>query len=480
MRTRTLYTPVRQKQKVSGLDTNLVPSKGYYYSYGQLSSYNKLPMLPKSINQFSDLPTGSTHNASIIIDAGTEGDFGRINEVSHVKVMGVEYEYPDDRGFVDIWRNFTNVKPANGDQNSTDVPGCYRYRQSQYDGLWQAFSQGLNGDRGSKIPWSALTGNSFSPTAAVYAMHASTTAPADRLGEVPARAIAKMEQLNLANSLYETKDFPELAKLFSKRGNVAQSVKNITDVVRKIASGSRGRNFDFKKAVRALCDGQLGYSYGLAPTVDDVKKICKELSKGIKRSSRTMSVQIRSSRDSNFSFAGPDDGFPPRWFQVRHSEKVTSTRVDGCRILSRRPEYYSESFQKASDYIDGLIGINPYGLVWRQLPLSFVVDWFLSIDDVIDNLFLNKSTDYEVQYWSSTKEHATIESTIMAAYDDIVGTYNAPVFKYRDYSAKMSLSSYNRVRRDPPSLISSIRLRGDNLMNGYLLLLMALGMSKKT
>jgi len=162
---------------------------------------------------------------------------------------------------------------------------------------------------------------------------------------------------------------------------------------------------------------------------------------------------------------------------ARVVENMNGMRVDGGLVTINRPPLASDAFNQLSDAIDSYVGVNPIGLIWEVLPFSWAVDWLLSVDDVLDNLFLQASSRFNIQYWTSVKyqydrevEYKFVEA--VSGYPDMIEQLS------QCRLLKQSVSYYLRDRVDPPSLIESSRLRGSSVYHVFLLGLVALGFRK--
>jgi len=159
-------------------------------------------------------------------------------------------------------------------------------------------------------------------------------------------------------------------------------------------------------------------------------------------------------------------------------ESKSVLRVDGGHLVYRRPRP-TDSINALENACQRWLGANPTGCLWEITPFSFIVDAFLSIDDVLDTLWLRSQNKYEVEYWSSIKYQYLADLSFAARGEcDPDDSYYVrhPVWKVASTdSGCLGWSSYERWKEEPPSLLELVRPKGINTRNGYLFALIALG-----
>ena len=299
--------------------------------------------------------------------------------------------------------------------------------------------------------------------------------PPDRLGELPARIVKAIEEWHASTTLIESRDLPELFSLFTKRGPLYGGYEALRLYRRAQADlCKRFRNRNARQTVfklaKAFREGQLGESFGIMPTVSDALTISRLLREGVKRRQTRIVRTIRGLREQQLNATAPYeiDGIG-RWSRKEH---VEITRCDGACADLVRPAYSNDAFD---NYVKRLIGVNGAGLIWEVLPFSFVVDWFLSVDDALDTLWLANQSEYNVQYWSTTKilYHREVKAYQWTSEEVPVGAS----FMYKEWASPVwaEYSHYNRTPRDQPSPLSSIRFRLGP-QQGFLTLLIGLGL----
>ena len=279
----------------------------------------------------------------------------------------------------------------------------------------------------------------------------------DRLGEVPKRLVAKLEQLHLANSAWEARELPELFDLF-KRRNLLALPRGARWVTGWNMDGM-GRNMidrtgmASKAFLRYLSANYLGYTFGLAPTVGDVAAICSSLKNGLKARKNRVTATIVGGKQSVYdaklwSGTGMVSG--------RLQERFQKDRVDGVRATLVRPMYGSDFFNRM---LTALLGINGATALWEAVPFSWAVDYFLSIDAVLDILWCQSQTEYRLEYWSSEKVRyeRLVDYSYISQWQGN-GTFATPVYADGP-TVRAEYSNYERTPRVQPSAFDGLRSR---------------------
>jgi hypothetical protein len=297
--------------------------------------------------------------------------------------------------------------------------------------------------------------------------------PPDRLGEIPARVLSAIDGVHLSTSLIESRDMPATYGMFVGRNKLVSQLKNLAftpkNILRRTLSG--------RQAFKLLSDAQLGYSFGIAPTIRDARAITKEILRHGGKAKSVSGTTTLVGKAKGSVWVGSHWGSPRSGVigDKRLSSRGDAQRVDGCRWTIDRPQYNTDFFQHADDFMRRFGGQNPLGLIWEVLPLSFTVDWLLSVDDVLDNLWLSKSSTIQTEFWSSLKT----SKTWMVEYKTGVAVERTGSVIWSSFvPLTSSYSHYNRTRRGSPSLVSSARLRGASLWNLYHIALIALGLHR--
>jgi hypothetical protein len=312
------------------------------------------------------------------------------------------------------------------------------------------------------------------------------------LGGVNARLVKKLEQLHSLNMLWEARELPELVSLLSKRNLLAipngiawltgrRAVKGtfapwIADLNGRVTF----RRSDLKKHmvyarkgfISWLANNQLGYSFGLMPTIGDIRAIAESLKKGLKERKNRTTATIIGHEERLYNLPlWPDAAIINRAIGL---EKFAISRVDGVRAtLLKKLKLTSDTFDQ---FVTATLGINGATVLWNCVPFSWVADILWSLDDCLDNLWASSQTDYALEYWSSTttKYERAIEAF---TYGDVVGVPPKAATYLESYVGplKCEFQEYKRDPRPSPAVLSGVRQRVTP-SNVYLTSLVALGL----
>lgn len=452
-RTRSRVSPVYSDEDKTCLTTT--------YTGTSISGFTDCapPRVKKtSTSSISGLPT-SLYDSSVITDVIVKG-FG-VKPCTHVKVR--PYRFPKVRyvnnglwvrvaPYVNQW--FCSV----GETNVSAYPGIYAWN--------------------SQLRAKAML-NPEDPAVASH-LAGKVAAPASRLGEIPAALIAKIEAFHATTFALESRELPELFRQFASRKGITRGVVDLLTKRVGLLHDKKSLKKFISEANRLHREGVLATTFGLLPTVRDVRNLTKELSRasGMFSRNKVITVAKRSVDSYHGTAYCTPNGFVHGSGVMVESGAVT--RIDGGRCVYHRPPCTSDSYEKLSAMMDRLVGVNPVGLAWEVLPYSFMFDWLLAIDDILDSLWLNSQSRFDVSYWTTVKR--SHRGSIHLNYCNGVEAVWPQSFKPQ-YGAAMDvdcdITSYQRSLTDAPSISNVMRAKGANLRNIYLGLLIALGFRKK-
>jgi hypothetical protein len=290
-----------------------------------------------------------------------------------------------------------------------------------------------------------------------------------------------VENLHLANTLYETKDLPSLYRMFTKRGALGRNLNRLHRYMQGALKTSSSRTV-MKDLARGFREGQLQWSFGIMPTIGDMRDIHEELKRRAPRKRRT-SVTVKDSYTTNSRFIR-NNGALSGIDQLEQTEK--SERVWGARIEYNPPEnrYLTDFFAGLENGINEYIGMNPLTVIWEAIPFSFAVDWLLSVDRLLDTIWLNNNPNVVCQYWKSEK--ISLDQKFSCQYLSLYQTstnqhisdYTVRESKLSDSEFRGTCSAYNRMKMDAPSPLQALELRA-GLKQVYLAALIATGFIRK-
>lgn len=188
-------------------------------------------------------------------------------------------------------------------------------------------------------------------------------------------AVAEFRNENKVDNLLNLVEAPELPS----------SLKNVANLLRK------------KQYLRAFSGGYLGYSFGIAPLRNDMKKMTNAIPKirnsfnsALQQTRDVITVHKRSGGNLKLNASCPgynahDGTFNGTWEAIllQNVPPVSIVTVEGHRD---RPKYYSSIFSKMDDFLRTYGTAGPASFLWERLPYSFVADWFVDTSGIVNSL----------------------------------------------------------------------------------------------
>jgi hypothetical protein len=199
---------------------------------------------------------------------------------------------------------------------------------------------------------------------------------------------AQSEQANLA--LF-------IAELDKSVGLFAKTANEIARAAGEIRSGKfsrAARTLKMRKPRgasrnKAFADNWLKFSYGWGPLVADAVGIMKHISIG----ARSLSVTGRSRAGSSVPMSGNSQVELAREASSQHrllatwQYNATWYRMEQVQLVFGLSDWYW-------DQVSRLGFTNPGSITWETIPLSFVIDWFANIGDLLGSLNLGLTLEY--------------------------------------------------------------------------------------
>lgn len=309
----------------------------------------------------------------------------------------------------------------------------------------------------------------------------------DRLGEIPSRLLGALSSLQLGVTAYETREFPALLRQLGMNKRAWQAVRSgnlnshlFQSYVNALKSGKKAMA---KLLYREMTDKYLMYKFGILPTVNDCKSITSEIKRGLTfRKNVRAAIRSRTTVPKISRFASENGGL-----EYSASREASLTQVWGGNLVVNK-EYSDPNgfFAKTDDFLTRYVGPNGMSTIWECMPLSFVLDWFFSIDQLLDRWFLQDNATYVATYWSSTKAESTTVYTAEYWTDPVSGPPLVEPFPadwQKRYSMtkktvanKNTATQYDRVLRTAPSVLSlPSTLRRLNLEKGLITAILGIG-----
>jgi len=263
------------------------------------------------------------------------------------------------------------------------------------------------------------------------------------------------------SSFYEVNEVDNLLNI-AEGGQTLDMMKDIGQFLSNVFHGKlnpRGLK------LRQLSNAYLGYSFGIAPLVSDLKKLSREIPR-LRGRLREAASKAQAPKTVTKSCKGTIAfqplslaGYSPvtdapgtgGWWreQLIASPPLLVSGVYGRRSV----EFKSSTLQQIDYLLSRFVATGPASFAWEKVPFSFVSDWFVDLSSVLDKMD-NTLTGggKSIQYaWTSEKIEANI-----GVLKRQTGSNN-----YNEYEghqvANVELSHYHR---NPVPADTSVRLAG--------------------
>lgn len=190
--------------------------------------------------------------------------------------------------------------------------------------------------------------------------------------------------LDLFAELYQVKDLREAVRSVSK---VLIAYKREVPKAFQRMHGTRGRKEAIKYLAKDLVGADLAYRWGLLPTFQAVMAIDGLVAK----------VQSDFERFAERCKRGSQiyrSGFPYDEQPATHVKVMTAYTITRVDTMTLRYGYSvvqqlipTVGYLNLREYINARTGIDrPLNTIWELIPYSFVVDYFLDVDGILDQL----------------------------------------------------------------------------------------------
>lgn len=188
-----------------------------------------------------------------------------------------------------------------------------------------------------------------------------------------------LSERSFDNMAYELED--KLTNAYSFRTSVINDFFELKDVKSTLLSFRALLNArTFAGSAKELANSHLAYKFGVLPTIGMVNKL----------------INLRRNIEKKIKFLSKNAGkvIP---LHVRSTASHSETVESNYNIYSTRTEWKStqvvsckaklkETVRNMSylDHLTSYLGMNkPLQIIWEGIPFSFIVDWFVSIQDVV-------------------------------------------------------------------------------------------------
>jgi len=197
--------------------------------------------------------------------------------------------------------------------------------------------------------------------------------------------IAKARNNCLANLTNSDVDLGQsMGEAFANAGQLTEQAIKVGRALR-YANHYRWRDAAYALGFRpgeldtTIADNFLAFKFGLKPIVNDMMNLHSSIQNSFNKQDAVLRAQ-----GIGISEKGP------YWISSRH---VTGKLQQGCQV--------GVSYTISNSTLAGLNAmglINPFALAWELLPLSFIVDWFLSVGDYLKGLSAPMGLTYLAGY----------------------------------------------------------------------------------
>jgi hypothetical protein len=219
--------------------------------------------------------------------------------------------------------------------------------------------------------------------------------------ELQLQAMKNFSSANTVNTLLNAIESPQLV----------QGVRSFLSLLKPRARGVKASD---------AANIYLGYSFGVAPLISDIKKINKSLKTlksdmdryirdydkpqtAVARCGGTLSLNATGLPVSYGSYVIPPAN-ESYWHVGTISSLVLPMRIVGVRG-KRNVEYNTDAFKKLQYIIDRFVTTGPASFLWERVPYSFVVDWLVDLSSILaalDNVLTGSNQVYS-DGWVSEK-----------------------------------------------------------------------------
>jgi hypothetical protein len=201
-----------------------------------------------------------------------------------------------------------------------------------------------------------------------------------------AEAKDRFYNTNDVDSLLNVVEAPQLVDSMRDLGNTLES-SGVQASLRK------GVRFDAKRALKGskgIAGAFLAWSFGLAPLINDMRKV--------QSSVRTLRLDMRRARaregkpvtihlsQKGYCSNPSSEGHIAGTLFDRYLETLSTPTQVVCVKGIRTAKYNSESFSSLGYLMNKFGAVGPASYAWERIPFSFVVDWFVDLRDVTNQL----------------------------------------------------------------------------------------------
>jgi hypothetical protein len=338
-----------------------------------------------------------------------------------------------DNGTARPWSNYSIVKTVTtGSMLRTDYWNTYPSgTPPQYIRYYRGF---LTSDNPYKVDDTIAFLSSVESEAQVGA-----------LGKLISALNSEKAQWSLATSLGEARETASHIGSTARRiaaGALALRRGKFSEALRHLKGSPEGKGKRRKDSSPLSADdfssAWLEYSYAWIPLLGDIDSAAKYLAeKRLKSGPRRKTIGRRHTAEG-LTFTDIGTGLNARWREQRSDVSIVKYTYD-----------VSPNFSRNFETLEELGFTDPFGVAWDLLPLSFVVDWFLNVGQVLESLHTfsqwkvhrglvsTRNTLWRMRYMTQNATNVDGNGDIAVI---VSGAY-APTFR-RDWSKRLVTSNF--------------------------------------
>lgn len=254
--------------------------------------------------------------------------------------------------------------------------------------------------------------------------------------------------VSLGNFLLELGDVKSLAETAMRLGRTASSPRKLNKLLR------RSKQENARSLTRELANANLAYEFGIKPFVDDLKKISDALNRINKRIAwlKKTSGKPTTLRRTD-TMTAPDTSVGSLAYfhglgndlRVRTTYSERTSRVVAGATVRHDLGQQTEDFHFLASALTSYFGFDrPVSVVWESLPFSFLVDWFLDIGRLADQMQLPNALRSRITVhhpWYSIKKTQKVTRSVYTDPSKNNLRLRAGIFEEEYWKADLSVYS---------------------------------------
>jgi hypothetical protein len=203
-----------------------------------------------------------------------------------------------------------------------------------------------------------------------------------------------------------------------KGGSLPSALRRYTNLRGRRDVGPRIKSVDFSNLY-------LMWQFGFAPLISDMRKVVASISslksqiaKAAANAGKPYSVTAKAVGTWSLTGTEAMSGYSPidppespnlTWWHPRLFTLGAPLRLVGVRGV-RTQKFNTSGFQQLDYLMSRFLSPGPTWLLWERIPFSFVVDWFVDLSGIFDQLneTLTGNTKQVRDIWSSESWHVKV------------------------------------------------------------------------